>query len=187
MAEDKNTDGAAILLSVRDATELGERGLQRIGYAAEEARVITEHLIDSELCGYGAIGLTRILTIAEHPRTREPRKAVSIVRETPVSALMDGGNYVGLYAVHRAAEVAIQKARANGFALVGMHNAFLSGRNAYYSKKSRAPVSSAYTRRAVKRTSRRSAARHPHSARIRSPSECRTIPIRWYSIWAPRR
>ena len=135
MPEDKNVDGDSVLLGVGDAIELGERGLRRIGYAADEARVITEHLVDSELCGYGALGLTRILTIAEHPRTREPRKPVSIVRETPVSALMDGGNYVGLYAVHRATEVAIAKARASGFALVGMHNAFLSGRNAYYLEK----------------------------------------------------
>jgi LDH2 family malate/lactate/ureidoglycolate dehydrogenase len=124
-----------VLLSVADATALGERGLQRIGYAADEARVVTEHLVDSELCGYGALGLARILTIAEHPRTREPRKAIAFVHETPVSALMDGGNYVGLYAVYRATEVAIEKARANGFALVGMHNAFLSGRNAYYLEK----------------------------------------------------
>jgi LDH2 family malate/lactate/ureidoglycolate dehydrogenase len=124
-----------VRLGVADATALGERALQRIGYSADEARVITAHLVDSELCGYGAIGLTRILTIAENPRTREPRTPVHIVHETPVSALMDGGNYVGFYAVQQAADLAIDKARANGFALVGMHNAFLSGRNAYYLEK----------------------------------------------------
>jgi LDH2 family malate/lactate/ureidoglycolate dehydrogenase len=124
-----------VRLTVDDATALGERGLRRIGYSADEARVITAHLVDSELCGYSAIGLTRILTIAEHPRTREPRTPIRIVHETPVSALMDGGNYVGLYAVQRAADLAIDKAQANGFALVGMHNAFLSGRNAYYLEK----------------------------------------------------
>src|SRR3982751_2584474 len=124
-----------VRLSVENATGLGEHALQRIGYGSEEARVITAHLVDSELCGYGAIGLTRILTIAEQPRTREPRKPVSVVHETPVSALMDGGNYVGFYAVQQAAEVAIAKARASGFALVGMHNSFLSGRNAYYLEK----------------------------------------------------
>ncbi|HZN24020.1 MAG TPA: Ldh family oxidoreductase [Burkholderiales bacterium] len=127
--------GDSVLLNVPEASALGERGLLRIGYSAEEARIITEHLVDSELCGYGAIGLTRILTIAEHPRSAQPRTPIRIVHETPVSALMDGGNYVGLYAVHRATEVAIDKARSNGFALVGMHNAFLSGRNAFYLEK----------------------------------------------------
>src|SRR4051812_26992905 len=113
----ENTE--SVTLSVADASALGERALQRIGYSADEARVITAHLVNSELCGYDALGLTRILTIAEHPRTREPRTPVRIVHETPVSALMDGGNYVGLFAVHRAATVAIEKARAHGFGLVG--------------------------------------------------------------------
>jgi LDH2 family malate/lactate/ureidoglycolate dehydrogenase len=121
-----------VLLSVSDASALGERALARIGYSVHEASVITTHLVDSELCGYGAIGLTRVLTIAEHARTREPRTPIRIVHETPISALMDGGNYVGLYAVHEATKVAIEKARSNGCAFVGMHNSFLSGRNAYY-------------------------------------------------------
>src|SRR5689334_13813449 len=127
----KNENDDCVRLTVEEAAALGERALQRIGYSADEARIITAHLVDSELCGYGAIGLARILTIAENPRTREPRTPVAILHETPVSAFMDGGNYVGFYAVQQATDVAIDKARANGFALVGMHNAFLSGRNAY--------------------------------------------------------
>ncbi len=122
----------SVLLSAADATTLGEQALQRIGYSAAEAQVITAHLVASELDGYAPLGLTRILTIAESPRTREPRTPVRIVHETPVSALIDGGNYVGFYAIHRATQIAIEKARASRFALVGVHNSFLSGRNAYY-------------------------------------------------------
>ena len=121
-----------VLLSVAEAAALGERALQRIGYSTEEARVIAAHVVESELMGYPALGLTRVLTIAEHPRTKQPRKAVNIVRETPVSALVDCGNCVGMYAIHRVAEIAIGKARTGGFAVVGAHNTFLSGRNAYY-------------------------------------------------------
>jgi LDH2 family malate/lactate/ureidoglycolate dehydrogenase len=125
-------NAARVTLSIAEGMALGERGLVRIGYSAEAARIITAHLVDSELCGYAALGLTRILTIAEHPRTRELRTPIRVVHETPVSAQLDGGNNVGLYAVHEAARLAIDKARASGFALVGMHNAFLSGRNAFY-------------------------------------------------------
>ena len=126
VAEDK------ILLTASEAAAAGERALQRIGYAADEAGVIAAHLIESELMGYPALGLTRVLTIAEHPRTREPRQPLAIVHETPASALIDCGNYVGMYAIRRVAEIAIAKARAGGFALAGAHNTFLSGRNAYY-------------------------------------------------------
>lgn len=121
-----------VLLSVAEAAALGERALQRIGYSTEEARVIAAHVVESELMGYPALGLTRVLTIAEHPRTKQPRRAVNIVRETPVSALVDCGNCVGMFAIHRAAEIAIGKARAGAFAVVGAHNTYLSGRNAYY-------------------------------------------------------
>lgn len=126
MADDK------IPLTAEEAAAAGERALQRIGYSADEARIIAAHLVESELCGYPALGLTRILTIAEHPRTREPRTSVRVVHETAASALVDCGNYVGMYAIRRVTEIAIEKARAGGFAVAGAHNTFLSGRNAYY-------------------------------------------------------
>jgi LDH2 family malate/lactate/ureidoglycolate dehydrogenase len=103
-----------------------------LGFSEEEARIITDHLIDSALCGYDYIGLPRILTIAEDPRTRQDRTPIRIVRETKLSLLLDGGNHTGYYAVHHATERAIEKARAAGVAIVGLHNSYLSGRNAYY-------------------------------------------------------
>lgn len=124
--------GDRITLSAAEAAAVAEGGLQRVGYSADEARVVAAHLVESELMGYPALGLTRVLTIAEHPRTKEPRKPVTVAHETAVSARVDCGNCVGMYAIRRAAEIAIAKARAGGFALVGAHNTFLSGRNAYY-------------------------------------------------------
>lgn len=87
--------GDGIKLTAEGALTLGVRALQRIGYSAEESRVIAAHLVDAALCGYPALGLPRILTVAEHPRTKQPRRAVRIMHETPCSALIDGGNDVG--------------------------------------------------------------------------------------------
>ncbi len=125
-------DANVIALSVDEAIALSERVMRRAGYSEDESRIIAANLLDAELCGYPALGLARLITIAEDPRTRQPRNPVSVVHGTRVSALIDGGNYVGLYALHRAAEIAIEKARANRFALVGVHNTYLSGRNARY-------------------------------------------------------
>jgi len=121
-----------IHLSILEATELGERALQAIGFDAEQSRVITAHLVDAAMCGHRFAGLPRILTINEDPRTREPRVPVKVVHETEVSALMDGGNHVGYYAVHQAAKLAIEKARKHRIAVIGMYRSHLSGRNAYY-------------------------------------------------------
>ncbi len=124
-----------VTLGVSDAHTLGVRALQRIGFTDDEAAVITANLIDAELCGYPALGLARILTISEHVNFQKPRSVIRVEHETPVSARMDGGNYPGFYAVYRAAELAIAKARANRFAVVGMRNSWLSGRSAYYAEK----------------------------------------------------
>ncbi|MGE5522085.1 MAG: Ldh family oxidoreductase [Rhodospirillaceae bacterium] len=121
-----------VRLTVAQAETLAHTALQRIGFDADEARVIAAHLIDAALCGYRFAGLPRILTIAEDPRTREPHHAPRILHETDVSAMMDGGNYVGYYSVYQATQVAIEKARKHGFSIVGMNNSHLSGRNSYY-------------------------------------------------------
>lgn len=121
-----------VTLSIAEATGLGEQALQAIGFDVEQSRIITAHLVDAAMCGHRFAGLPRILTINEDPRTHQPRAPIAIVHETEVSALMDGGNHVGYYAVHQAAKVAIEKARRNRIAVVGMYRSQLSGRNAYY-------------------------------------------------------
>jgi LDH2 family malate/lactate/ureidoglycolate dehydrogenase len=117
---------------VTEAHTLGEAALQRIGYLADEAAIISDQLIDNALCGYRFASLPRILAIAADEKTSRLRTAVRIVRETPVSAVVDGGNKVGYVAAYRGAEIAISKALATGIAVVGVHNSYYSGRNAYY-------------------------------------------------------
>lgn len=129
------TDAGRVTLSVAQATALGERALQNIGFTADEAHIITASQLDAELCGYPALGLARILTISEHRNFKKPRSAIRIEHETPMSARMDGGNYPGFYAVYCACELAIEKARASRFSVVGMRNSWLSGRSAYYAEK----------------------------------------------------
>lgn len=78
----------AVRLSVSDARVLGEAALDRIGYGGDDARIITDQLIDNSLCGYRFAGLPRILAIAREAKTKNARVPVAIVHETPVSALV---------------------------------------------------------------------------------------------------
>jgi LDH2 family malate/lactate/ureidoglycolate dehydrogenase len=48
---------------------------------------------------------------------------------------LDGGNNPGYISLTRAVEVAIGKATAAGVAIIGVHNSWFSGRNAYYLEK----------------------------------------------------
>jgi LDH2 family malate/lactate/ureidoglycolate dehydrogenase len=60
---------------------------------------------------------------------------VSIVKESAVSALLDGGNHTGYFSLLRAVDVAIEKVRQSGVAVIGLRNSWFSGRNAYYMEK----------------------------------------------------
>jgi LDH2 family malate/lactate/ureidoglycolate dehydrogenase len=121
----------AVRLRVDDARALGEAALARIGYGAGDAGTITDQLIDNAACGYRFAGLPRILAIAREAKTRDTRVPVAILHETPVSALVDGGNNVGYVAIYRGAEIAITKAKQTAIAAVGVYNSYFSGRNAY--------------------------------------------------------
>ncbi|HEY1301163.1 MAG TPA: Ldh family oxidoreductase [Stellaceae bacterium] len=119
-------------LSIAEARTHGEAALRGIGYDAEEARIVADHVIDAALCGYEYSGLAKILNIPEHRRFKRPRQPIRVVRETEVSVMLDGGNNVGMLVMYHAARAAIEKAAAHGVAVVGAFNSWMSGRSAYY-------------------------------------------------------
>jgi LDH2 family malate/lactate/ureidoglycolate dehydrogenase len=121
-----------IRLTVAEAREHSERALRGIGYEAEEARIIADHVVDAALCGYEYSGLAKILNIPEHRRFKRPRYAMKVLRETEISTLYDGGNNVGMLVMYYAALATINKAVARGIAVVGVTNSWMSGRSAYY-------------------------------------------------------
>jgi len=121
-----------VRMTVAEARAIGESAVQRIGYTAEDARIVVDQLIDNMLCGYKFAGLPRILAMAGDKKLKLGRTPVRVVKETPVSALMDGGNNVGYVACYHAAQKAVEKAKAHGIACVGIYNSYYSGRNAYF-------------------------------------------------------
>jgi LDH2 family malate/lactate/ureidoglycolate dehydrogenase len=121
-----------VKLSVSEAQTLAEQALGRIGYDAEEATIIADHVLDAALCGYEYSGLPKILNVAEHSQLKQARRPMRAIRETSTSVLFDGGNNNGMVAMYRATQVAISKAREHGFGVVGVNNSWVSGRSAYY-------------------------------------------------------
>ena len=119
-------------LSVAEARDLAEGALRGVGYDHEEARIIADHVIDAALCGYEYSGLAKILNIVESPSWKQPRRPMTVLRETDVSIAYDGANNVGMLSLYYAAEATIRKADAHGIALVSVNDAWMSGRSAYY-------------------------------------------------------
>ena len=127
-----SADTARVHLSVADARALSERAMRGIGYEPEDARILADHVLDAALCGYEYSGLPKLLNVAEHPRFKAPRRPLRALKETRVSVLFDGGNQSGMIGMYHATRAVIERATAEGFALVGVNNVWMSGRSAYY-------------------------------------------------------
>jgi LDH2 family malate/lactate/ureidoglycolate dehydrogenase len=133
LAEQMPTDTTErVHLSVAEARALSERAMRGIGYEPEDARILADHVLDAALCGYEYSGLPKLLNVADHPRFKAPRSPLRVVRETGVSALLDGGNQNGMLGMYHTTRTAIERAKPHGLALVGVNNIWMSGRSAYY-------------------------------------------------------
>ena len=121
-----------IHLTIDAARALGEAAMRGAGYPADEAWILTDHVLDAALCGYEYSGLPKLLNVIDYPDFKLPRQPVSVLRETPATALLDGGNNSGMIAAYRATEATIARAEVNGLAIVCLGNTWMTGRSAYY-------------------------------------------------------
>src|SRR3954447_15781472 len=107
-----------VRMTVAEARALGEAAMRGAGYDDDEARVLTDHVLDAALCGYEYSGLPKLLNVVDYPEFKLPRRPVAVVQQTGATALLDGGNTTGMVAAYRAAEATIQRAQASGLAIV---------------------------------------------------------------------
>jgi LDH2 family malate/lactate/ureidoglycolate dehydrogenase len=95
--------------------------LERLGLPASDAAIVGGLMAQAELQGSDGHGVIRLLPYARriragginlHPRIR-------VVRERAAMAVLDGDNAMGHLVMRRAAEIAVEKARACGIGWVG--------------------------------------------------------------------
>ncbi|MDZ4763189.1 MAG: Ldh family oxidoreductase [Chloroflexota bacterium] len=104
--------------------------LAHSGYPSDEAQTILDVLLYAQLRGNNQ-GIVKLIGagMPRHPETQPIR----IVRETKLSALLDGGRGAGMVAMRRAVDLAIEKARAHDVGIVGTNNtASSTGAIGYY-------------------------------------------------------
>ena len=129
---DKSSAGR-VRLSVDEARELGEAAMRGAGFDAEDAWILTDHVLDAALCGYEYSGLPKLLNVVDDPIFRAgAARPVSVLRQSGATALLDGGNTTGMIAAYRATQATIERASAQGLAIVCLANTWMTGRSAYY-------------------------------------------------------
>jgi L-2-hydroxycarboxylate dehydrogenase (NAD+) len=120
-------------VSLEELKQTTLKVLARSGYPPEEAQIILDVLMYAQLRGNNQ-GIVK-LTGAGMPR--DPNCVpIRMVKETPLSALLDGGHNSGMVVVSQALEIAIQKAKEQGIGIVGTHRtASSTGAIGYYANR----------------------------------------------------
>src|ERR1035438_9163021 len=87
-------------------------------YSKYEAEKIAEVLLYAEIAGKGTQGILKLLDI-EPARDIKLQYPPKIIKETELSALIDGGGSSGIYSAQIATEKVIEIAKKKGFGIVG--------------------------------------------------------------------
>lgn len=104
-------------------------------YSKKEAEQITEVLLYAEVSGKNTQGILKLLG-SEPAQNIKPKYPAKVVKETKLSALIDGGGAAGPLSAQVAVDKAIEIAKENGFAIVGLNDTFSSvGAIGFYVRK----------------------------------------------------
>lgn len=115
-----------------DLRALLERKFMETYYSQEQAVRIVDVLMYAEETGKDTQGVLK-LSGTEPMQEVKPKYLPKVVKETNVSAFVDGGGNPAILVCRMANEIAIQKCKESGIAIVGTHNTFCSsGAIGYY-------------------------------------------------------
>ena len=123
-------------ITFEEEKELISKILLSLGVPPDRARVTAEVLAEGDLRGFSSHGILRLPYIVRAIKrgTILPSSEVKIVRETPATALIDGGHTLGHYVAYLAMQVAIEKAKNVGVSAVGVKNSNHFGIAGYYAE-----------------------------------------------------
>jgi uncharacterized oxidoreductase len=104
------------------------------GAPADDARIVADHLVGANLRGVDSHGLIRIPQYVRDVRegTICPAAKITILHETPLSAVVDCGWNFGVVGGEKAAAVGLQKAGTHKVALVVTRSCNHAGRIGHY-------------------------------------------------------
>ena len=108
----------------------------KFGFSKEEAKIITDVLLLSDIYGIESHGMQRMYRYYKSIQKGmiDINAKGKVVFETPVSATIDGEDGMGQILGHKAMEMAIEKAKKTGIGMVVVRNSNHYGIAGYYAK-----------------------------------------------------
>ncbi|MEM1589543.1 MAG: Ldh family oxidoreductase [Candidatus Bathyarchaeia archaeon] len=100
----------------------------------EHANIVADVLVLADLMGIESHGVQRLrrYTVGIQIGSVNPKANITIVKESPSTAWIDGGQGLGHVVAYNAMEIAIKKAREAGVSVVGVRNSHHFGIAGYY-------------------------------------------------------
>ena len=100
------------------------------GLPEDQARIVTDHLVDANLVGHDSHGIMRMPGYARGVRegTIKPAGGHKVVRETPVSMTIDAGGGIGIVVASLAMRMAVDRALEHTIGAVAVHRSGHIGR-----------------------------------------------------------
>jgi LDH2 family malate/lactate/ureidoglycolate dehydrogenase len=124
-----------VTLKLDELLQLGIDKMTRHGVPQREAEIASPIYLEAELWGKRTHGYRHLYNnLIQYREGTDRRTVLTVQRETPISALVDGGFHFPYYIHHYAMSLAITKAQENGLAMVGARNGGASGLLGYYSQ-----------------------------------------------------
>lgn len=107
------------------------------GSPPQEAAMVADDLVESNLLGYDSHGIMRCETYVEYALTGQvkPGGAIQVIKETPTTAMIDCGLNFGQISAARMVEIACSKAAQSGLAYLVSRNGCHVGRLGSYVQK----------------------------------------------------
>lgn len=127
---------AAVRVRETDLKSFCAAVLEKLDVPADEARLVSEALIEADLRGVDSHGVIRMPMYVERLGAggTNPRPVMRIVKETRTTAVLDGDNGLGHLIGVRAMELAIAKAGEGDCAFVSVRNSNHFGTAAYFAE-----------------------------------------------------
>ena len=109
--------------------------LKKLGASEEDSELVAEATIDADLKGFSSHGLGRFpqYLISIESGTINLKDNITIEKETPAIALINGNSGFGQAVAYKAMKLAVKKAKEVGIGCVGVHNSNHFGVTGFYS------------------------------------------------------
>jgi len=124
----------SIYVPVKKLVDFMIAALLGMGVPPEDARIIADVLITSDLWGVRSHGVAHLKMYYERMKAglQLPVTKWQVVKDTPTTAVIDGGNGMGMVVGYHAMQLAIEKARKFGLGAVAVRNSSHYGVAGYY-------------------------------------------------------